>query len=140
MGIYLHSMDVILKNQPRPKFNIIVQVVKGVEILCQPNERYHGTVLGQFYRSNFRRVEWIMITIDNETAYVIIYCLNSIRRDGISTYKTSFSEVSLLTSIVSLTNTGNTTNYNSTILQINKNKKQQSACKHDTYFSLVLGS
>ena len=37
--------------------------------------------------SNFRRVECKIQTIDNETAYLIIYCLNCIRRDGNSTYK-----------------------------------------------------
>ncbi len=30
-------------------------------------------------------------TIDNETAYLIIYCLNCIRRDGDSTYKTGLT-------------------------------------------------
>jgi hypothetical protein len=40
MGIYLCSLDVILANQPRSRFHIIVQVVKGINIVCQPNERY----------------------------------------------------------------------------------------------------
>ena len=32
-------------------------------------------------------------TIDNETAYLIIYCLNCIRRNGNSTYKTSLRKL-----------------------------------------------
>ena len=32
-------------------------------------------------------------TIDNETAYLIIYCLKCIRRDGNSTYKTGLMAV-----------------------------------------------
>ena len=34
-------------------------------------------------------------TIDNETAYLIIYCLNCIRRDGNSTYKTRQNEIAI---------------------------------------------
>ncbi|XP_028400594.1 uncharacterized protein LOC114523764 [Dendronephthya gigantea] len=40
MGVYIHSLDVIATNQPRPTFNIVVQVINGMKILCQPNESF----------------------------------------------------------------------------------------------------
>ena len=50
-------------------------------------------VLGPFYTSNFRCVERAIQPIDIETAYLIIYCLNCIRRDGNLTYKTGLTVV-----------------------------------------------
>ena len=39
--------------------------------------------------------------IDNETAYLIIYCLNCIRRDGNSTYETGVKHVTFKEIILS---------------------------------------
>ncbi len=39
-------------------------------------------------------------TIDNETAYLIIYCLNYIRREGNSTYKTGLTGLTRLSGLV----------------------------------------
>lgn len=44
LGIYLRSVDIVLNDQPSPKFNIILQVVKGINIAFKPNERYNSTV------------------------------------------------------------------------------------------------
>ena len=39
LGVHFRSLDIALYDQPSPKFNIILQVIKGVTILFKPSEK-----------------------------------------------------------------------------------------------------
>ena len=53
-------------------------------------KRCHDSMIGIF--SSLFVVLQFKEYLDNETAYLIIYCLNSIRRDGNSTYKKDLTD------------------------------------------------